>query len=666
MSEFKSIRYCLLLAALCFAAPAYAQAEKGKDKTATVKGKNAAPEKDSGASEGEEAAEEEVDDAAPAETTEEAEEEAGDEAEEDEDDSEEDEALEEGEDDAAAEEETPAAPALDMSALGAIDPEKDLAKAETIEEGADAGKPAEDWTERAMDILELHGYFRVRPELYHKFNIRQDDALYNRTAAQAQDDDAYKNNTLAGANMRFRLEPTLNISEEIRIKTQIDFLDNVMLGSTPRYYQRGYGYGTADSQMLQIGRVQGWDMGPPGSEDMVHVRRVWGEVMTPIGQIRFGRMGDHWGLGMQYNSGNGLNQDFGDSVDRLMFVAKINDWLIAPAFDFPNEGISSSDASGRPFDVSQLDDSYRILGMFAYKHDQEKQNAMLKRGDWLVNAGLRFAYQWQVLSFENATQSDGYMDYEDAVPSEENTEAQVDVPDFYEREMWFITPNLWFQFLKGTFHLELEAALIYGKLGNPDIAQREVQSPLTLLQSGGVLQVDYGLLSDALRIGLELGYAHGDEDVESIRAPATYDQNLDTQDDLFTAFAFNPAYNTDLILHHHILGTVSQSLYVKAFVQYDFLKNPMGRRLQVRGDVLYSRAIYLDSTIDGRSGNLGVELNAQVSYMSEDGFYAGFAYGVLFPMAAFKGDPDGDDTRYREDTELFIPQTVQMILGIVY
>ncbi len=667
MSEFKLIRYCLLLTAFCFVAPAYAQAEKGKDKTEKVKGKKADQDKNSGASEeeDEDEAAEEGDDAA-SEVDDQGNE--GTDAEEDDAELKEDEESEGEQEDETAEE-APAAPSLDMSALGAIDLEKDLKKAETVEEKADADKAAEDWTERAMDILELHGYFRVRPELYHKFNIRQDDAVYNRTAAQAQDDNAYKNNTLAGANMRFRLEPTLNISEEIRIKTQIDFLDNVMLGSTPRYYQLGYGYGTQDSQMFQMGRVQGWDMGPPGSEDMVNVRRVWGEVMTPIGQIRFGRMGDHWGLGMQYNSGNGLNQDFGDSVDRIMFVAKINDWLIAPAFDFPNEGISSSDASGRPFDVSQLDDSYRLLGMFAYKHDEEKQSSMLKRGDWLVNAGLRFAYQWQVLSFENTTQSDGYMDYEDTVPAAEDAEEDpeaVEVPEFYEREMWSITPNLWFQFLKGTFHMELEAALIYGKLGNPDITQRDVQSPLTLLQAGGVLQIDYGLLSDALRIGLELGYAHGDEDVESIRAPATYDQNLNTQDELFTAFSFNPAYNTDLILHHHILGSVSQSMYFKGFVQYDFLKNPMGRRLQVRGDVIYSRAVYLDSTIDGRSGNLGVELNAQVSYMSEDGFYAGFAYGVLFPMAAFKGDPDGDDTRYRDDTDLFIPQTVQMILGIAY
>ena len=45
-----------------------------------------------------------------------------------------------------------------------------------------------------------------------------------------------KEDTLAGANMRFRLEPTINISEDVRIMAQIDMLDNLILGSTPDGY----------------------------------------------------------------------------------------------------------------------------------------------------------------------------------------------------------------------------------------------------------------------------------------------------------------------------------------------------------------------------------------------------------------------------------------------
>jgi uncharacterized protein (TIGR04551 family) len=428
-----------------------------------------------------------------------------------------------------------------------------------------------------------------------------------------------------------------------------------MLGSTPRYWQN---WGEESPELVETGRVHGFDMGPPGASDMVVVRRAWGEVMTPLGQIRFGRMGDHWGLGMLHNAGNGLNQDYGDSVDRLMFAAKINDWLIAPAFDFPNEGVSASDASGRPFDASQLDDAYQLVGIIAYKHDKEEQLAMIKRGDWLINTGIYFTYRWQVLSFEQDT-----------------AEAEVD-PDsmnhFYRRDMWSIIPDLWFQFLIDTFHLELEGALVYGELGNPDrdLANFDEAQALTLIQWGAVLQIDYGLLSDQLRIGLESGFASGDKDVEGLRAPATYDQRNGPNDDTYTAFAFNPAFNTDLILYHHILGSVSQSYYFNAWLRYDFLKNTMGRQMGIQADVTYSRAVFEATTINGGSGNVGVELAAQAMYRSADGFYAGIQYGVLFPLTAFKGlpewDGDPDELPYIDDRDLAIPQTIQVLLGITY
>jgi hypothetical protein len=37
----------------------------------------------------------------------------------------------------------------------------------------------------------------------------------------------------AGANMRFRLTPELHISDNLRVLSQIDMLDNLVLGSTP-------------------------------------------------------------------------------------------------------------------------------------------------------------------------------------------------------------------------------------------------------------------------------------------------------------------------------------------------------------------------------------------------------------------------------------------------
>lgn len=577
---------------------------------------------------------------------------------------------------AQAEVEGPEDPAgLDMSALGDIDPAAELEGTGGLGEDEAAARAVEQWTERELDLLEIHGYFRVRPELYHKFNIRGDEALYNQTLStqvRAGEDiqlgldcrdggsrKGCKNRTLAGANMRLRVEPTLNISEEVWVQAQIDFLDNVMLGSTPRYWQN---FVPLQPSTIETGRLDGYDIGPPGSSDAVVVRRAWGEVLTPLGQLRFGRMGDHWGLGMLHNSGNGLEQDFGSTVDRLMFVTKINDWMIAPAFDFPGEGITGKDASGRPLDLGQLDDSYQLAGIIAYKHDAEEQAAMLRRGDWLINTGLYLTYRWQVLSYEVPTD-----------PALAGTDAATE-PVFYRRDMWALTPDFWFQLLYDTFHFELELAMIFGEIGNPDrnLENFDDANALSLLQVGGVLQVDYGLLSDQLRIGLEVGFASGDGDVEGLRAPANYDQLGRPDDDRYTAFAFNPAYNTDLILYHHILGSVSQSYYFNPWLRYDFFGKLDERKMWVQADVVYSRAVFGESTINNDSGNLGVELNAEFRYVSADRFHAGLKYGVLFPLKAFQGTPYSglldaeDEALFRADTKLDIPQTLQVVLGITY
>jgi len=562
---------------------------------------------------------------------------------------------------------------LDMSALGEMDPQKDLQKSAAEDASA---QPAQDWTDRAMELFELHGYFRVRPELYHKFYVRNDDAVFQRPAEQRydstsdpegymgedcrEDDGSYHScnqPTLAGANMRLRLEPTINVSEEVWIKTQIDFLDNVMLGSSPASYQD---YGSDDSTTIDRYSVQGYNMGPPSSEDMIVVRRAWGEVLTPIGQIRFGRMPDQWGLGMLHNAGNGIDQDFGDSVDRLMFAVKINDWMLAPAFDFPNEGRSFTSASGLPFDAAQLDDAYQLTGIVAFKHDEEEQRAMLKRGDLVVNTGLHFQYRTQVLSFEYSETDD------------EDDDDTTDGYHFFRRAAWNITPDLWFQLLYKTFHLEIEAALIYGEVGNPDrdVDNFDDAQQLTLVQWGGIVQADYGLLSDQLRIGLEVGFASGDKDVEGVYSPTNFDQTNNRGSSKFTAFSFNPAYTNDFILYHNLLGAVSQSVYFRPWVGYDFLRSAMGKKLGIRFDVIYARAMYEESTISDNSANLGVELDGQVMYVSADNFHAALKYGVLFPLGGFKGtyDADGEGDLYQEheDNDLTIPQTLQVLLGVSF
>ena len=84
-----------------------------------------------------------------------------------------------------------------------------------------------------LQFLELNGYFRVRPNLYENLWLgwsAPDPANYYLFPKPYSTPNG---KTEESADTRLRIEPTLNVSEDIRIKGQVDVLDNLVLGSTP-------------------------------------------------------------------------------------------------------------------------------------------------------------------------------------------------------------------------------------------------------------------------------------------------------------------------------------------------------------------------------------------------------------------------------------------------
>ena len=67
--------------------------------------------------------------------------------------------------------------------------------------------------------------------------------------------------------------------------------------------------------------------------------------MTPVGQLRFGRMPNHWGLGMVANAGDGIDSDYQTTIDRIMFVTGIKslDLYFGGAWDFVSTGPDERD-----------------------------------------------------------------------------------------------------------------------------------------------------------------------------------------------------------------------------------------------------------------------------------------------------------------------------------
>ncbi|MBN2359875.1 MAG: hypothetical protein JXR83_10510, partial [Deltaproteobacteria bacterium] len=121
------------------------------------------------------------------------------------------------------------------------------------------GKKAESvWKEESwideikpeLNYLEFDGYLRTRMVLFQRAHL----GTYDDQAPIDPDDptagtrvratsavppptlyrrDAENTDTLTSANMRLRLQPTLNISEDIAVHATVDLLDNLVLGSTP-------------------------------------------------------------------------------------------------------------------------------------------------------------------------------------------------------------------------------------------------------------------------------------------------------------------------------------------------------------------------------------------------------------------------------------------------
>ena len=245
---------------------------------------------------------------------------------------------------------------------------------------------SEDFVEekRKLEVFVPDGYFRARPELLYRMDLgrKPDPSGYTTfPIPPTTTEGSVKERTIAGVNMRFRFEPTFNISEEVRIRMQVDALDNVLMGSTPDYaFSRDPSHAYDRDQFSILSN----SISPPRSginalQDSIAVKRIWGEVSTPVGLLRFGRMGSHWGLGMTHNDGNCLDCDFGDTVDRVMFVAEpLAGYYVTPMIDINAEGPSSYRAGGGglPFDASNSDDAHSLVLAVARRDTESHTRAL--------------------------------------------------------------------------------------------------------------------------------------------------------------------------------------------------------------------------------------------------------------------------------------------------
>ncbi len=600
-----------------------------------------------------------------------------------------------------------------MRPAATVTPEPTASAAPTVATPALRSTPApENIENRASPIVDLHGYIRTRFELDQSFTLgwgpqsvattsvpypgehlpwyRSPD--YTAQVCGTQPDfgmgaliarpGSCNNATQTSANMRLRLNPEIHPTEFMAVYSQIDILDNLVLGSTPEgYYVNGTRSSFAPITALnntQIAPIFGYN----SFTNSIVVKRAWAEITNPtLGQIRFGRMPSHWGLGILANAGNGYDSDHQSTVDRVMYTLRLRQSGLfgAVMWDFAGGGPTSASRQIEPgqtqaIDLSQFDDVHQWVASVGRRLEPEQARAAIARGEIVLNGGLYFVYRSQFLSNEGvAAAANGQLGAITSCTSAgyASTCGQGSV----RRDANVFIPDLWLQLLARDFRLEIEAVYIRGSMRTSDIASGGNQG-VTISQFGAALEAEYRTLNQRLTLGFRTGYASGDADTNRL----TYQGGLPTQvgsDTTMSMFRFHPDYRVDLIFWRQIMQQVSGAYYFRPTVAYNFIDEPGGDLLFGRVDVIWSRASEFLQT-RGHHADLGVEIDATVQYQSNHhrsdagtptpapGFYANIQGGVFFPMAGM-GPTDAErQTPTYANFPFETAFTVRAFMGVLF
>jgi len=465
-----------------------------------------------------------------------------------------------------------------------------------------------------LEVLDLNGYFRVRGELLGKLHLRNgtDAADFNYFPKPLR-----SGSRLSSANMRLRLEPTINASEAVRVHAQIDVLDNYVLGSNTGFLTDAVGspypipYWSSTRAYLQDD--------PTADRPLIIPRRVWADVQTPIGLLSFGRMPSHWGLGILANAGTGLDQDYGDTVDRLQFAippvpTPVGRLVFVPFYDFDAEGVVNADPRfgegyGQPFDADGGDDA-RSLGVKIARLDSEDEiRRKVEAGKSSLNFGLLYTHRTQRFVYPGWI-SDGCTE-----------EFPCDETGVRRRGADAHIGSLWGRWVGPKLRIEAELLGLYGDVENAfsgEPGSTDVQR-VYMRQWGGAVQASYKT-NPKFTLGFEVGAASGDsapgfgnipnrgraglggEDVRPNYGSLEGPQWGRPGDNTINNFRFNPAYQVDLMFYRRILGQVTDSYYAKPSVRWTALPG-----VTIDGSVMYAQAQIASSTPSSASIAPGTE-----------------------------------------------------------
>jgi uncharacterized protein (TIGR04551 family) len=538
---------------------------------------------------------------------------------------------------------------------------------------------------RRTKVVEFDGYYRMRSDYLYKMNMDQGYNPGNGNPAalppfpmpsqclkgydassptlNASNVLGCSDKTLGDGNMRLRIEPTINLSDQVRVRTQFDVFDNLILGSTADSQVNPYVPGQTTSNPNQLGQTSAAAPTDVLSNTQnsyassILAKRAWAEVDTELGSLRFGRMPWHFGRGMYFNRGECADCEGGTTVDRMMMLTTLYGHQLSLAWDFGAQGynlgytdLGQKNLGGFPLDLTQKDDVTQFMAALTKIDDDRTWREHIAAGDVALNYGVQLVYRSQDYSTFNINPASGSAYNSTSNPTtlsanDLGNSLTVDV------NALLVIPSIWFKLGWKALTVEFEGTMLAGKMGNAGPLRRDAPADdkgLRILQAGWVLASQLKLYSDSLFVGFETGGATGDQAemaYTSTGASGTpYYPYLNYRwkfvpqpagDRNLNDFHFSPEYHVDEILYRRILGTVSNSIYFKPSVAYWLdLDSSKIREVGISGSVIYSLAPVPVST-PGNALSYGVEMDLGLHYRNtRENLFAGFTWGVFWPMAA--------------------------------
>ncbi len=483
-------------------------------------------------------------------------------------------------------------------ASGFTDGDQDLRAQTTARSDADSPWPT----------LQLDGAIRFRAGYLYNFDLDRGlttsgDALF---PVSASDPGAQGTGV---RDMRLRTDLIARSrGGTMDVKLRLDILDNNHLG----------GQGVADAS----GRAT-------DSGALVHLRRAYTEILTPLGVVVAGRMGNQFGLGMVANAGDCFDCDGGDAADRIGLVIPTRGFLIAAAVDLSSTAQPLRARGDSELAVDPRSNAHAVTAAFMRYHSDNIRAIRRRGGRTTVDIGGGLSYVWQ--------NRDTPADYLLADPGP--------APASMERGFRGVMASTWFRVEGPAFRIESECDVIGATLEQGSLIPGALfRDPVHMLQTGLVIESELGAPDGPFGAGLDGGFASGDPapgfgafpsldnampaagDLDGSQARPPRDNRIDN-------FRFSPNYRIDRILFRQIIGTVTDAVYVRPHARARLVEIGPGT-LTASLALIASWAVEPTSTPSGKRA-LGGELAPSLGYRTRDGFITTLSYAVLFPGTGF-------------------------------